>query len=87
MSKCCNVWTPVFQCYESWTPEFQDYSPMNLDFNSEIKPVISKDVDYTNVTNKPRINGVELVGDKSNEEILIGAMENSEIEALLKSFT
>lgn len=77
MSKCCNVWTPKFQSYPAW----------KLDFNSEIKPVIGSGLDYANATNKPRINGVELVGDKSNEEILIGAIENSEIESLLKSFT
>lgn len=86
MSKCCNVWTPVFQCYESWTPEFQDYSPMNLDFNSEIKPVISKDVDYESILNKPSINGVTLVGNKTNEEILIQPLSNEDIESLLARF-
>lgn len=86
MSKYCNVWTPVFQCYESWTPEFQDYSPMNLDFNSEIKPVISKNVDYESILNKPSINGVTLEGNKTNEEILIQPLSNEDIESLLARF-
>ena len=86
MSKCCNVWTPVFQSYESWTPEFQDYSPMALNFNSEIKPVISKNVDYSSILNKPSINGVTLEGNKTNEEILIQPLSNEDIESLLDRF-
>lgn len=86
MSKCCNVWTPVFQSYDSWSPVFQDYSPMNLDFNSEIKPVISKNVDYESILNKPSINGVTLVGNKTNEEILIQPLSNEDIESLLARF-
>ena len=39
---------------------------------------------YDELSNKPSINGVKLVGDKTNEELLIAAISNEEIEQLLK---
>lgn len=77
MSACCNV----------WKLKFHDSNPeMDLKFDTDIRPVIGSGLDYANATNKPQINGVELVGNKTNEEILIGALSNSDIESLLKSF-
>lgn len=76
MSKCCNVWTPKFQAYPG----------MKLKFNSDIKPVVGSGLDYANATNKPSINGVTLEGNKTNEELLIGALSNEEIEKLLTAF-
>lgn len=60
---------------------------MELKFDTEIKPVIGGGTnDYEALNNKPRINGVELFGDKTNEELLIAAISNEEIEQLLKAF-
>lgn len=63
------------------------YSPacrMDLNFNTEIRPVIGGTYDYTKLDNKPAINGVTLVGDKTNEELLIKAIPNTELEEILK---
>lgn len=76
MSDCCDIWKLKFQT-----------SPgMELEFDSEIRPVMGNGFDYDSAINKPRINGVELVGNKSNEEILIGSLSNNDIESLLKTF-
>lgn len=42
--------------------------------------------DYEQLKNKPKINDVELSGNKTSEEIGIKAMTNLEIEALLNNF-
>lgn len=59
---------------------------MHLNFGTEIRPVIriGGAESYDELTNKPSINGVELVGNKTNEELLIAAISNEEIEQLLK---
>lgn len=59
---------------------------IDLKFNTEIKPVVGGTRDYTKLENKPRVNGVELVGDKSDAELLILPISNAEIEQLLKAF-
>lgn len=59
---------------------------MELTFHTEIKPVIGGVRDYNQLSNRPSINGVLLEGDKTNEELLITAITNSEIEELLKAF-
>lgn len=56
----------------SWAPSF----------STSVQPVIS--MEYETMKNKPQINGVTLEGNKTNEEILIGAISNVEIEDLLK---
>lgn len=61
-------------------------SGIDLDISSEVKPVIGGVTDYNRLSNKPSINGIVLEGDKSNEEINIGAITNSEIEEILKQF-
>lgn len=70
-----------------WILKFKTCSETDLKFDSEIRPVIGSGLDYANATNKPSINGVILEGNKTNEEILIGALSNSEIENLLKAAT
>ena len=59
---------------------------MELKFNTEIKPVVGGVRDYAQLENRPMINGVELLGNKTNEELLITAITNDEIEQLLKAF-
>lgn len=41
---------------------------------------------YEELRNRPSINGVELLGNKTNEELLIDAIPNEEIEQLFKVF-
>lgn len=40
--------------------------------------------DYEKLKNKPHVNGVELVGNKSFEDVGLVALSNSELEKLLK---
>lgn len=75
MSTCNNTWRLKFMT----SPD-----DVKLNFDSKIVPVISSGLDYANATNKPRINGVELVGDKTNEEILICSITNEDLESILK---
>ena len=75
MSTCCNVWKLKFHD----SPE----SEMDLKFGTDIRPAIGTGLDYANATNKPQINGVTLEGNKTNEEILIGSLTNTEIDAIL----
>lgn len=49
-----------------------------------VKVMTGEATDYNNLRNKPRINGVELVGDKTNEEILIQSISNEDLEKILK---
>lgn len=51
---------------------------------SEEKVMVSGTSDYEKLKNKPRLNGVELVGDKSFEDVGLVALSNSELEKLLK---
>lgn len=60
---------------------------MDLDLGSDVRPVIGGTYDYNTLENRPRINGVELIGDKTNEELLIEALSNEDIEKALNSFT
>lgn len=59
---------------------------IDLQWTEEIKPVISTggSSNYNDLTNKPSINGVELVGNKTNEELLIDSISNEDLESLLK---
>lgn len=40
--------------------------------------------DYLEITNKPQINGIELSGDKSLEELGMESLTNLELEEILK---
>lgn len=41
--------------------------------------------DYNLLINKPKINGIELIGDRTNEEIKIEALSEFQIEEILQS--
>ena len=41
--------------------------------------------DYNDLINKPSIEGVELVGDKTLEELGVEALTNAEIDAIINS--
>ena len=41
--------------------------------------------DYNDLVNKPSINGVELVGDKTTEELDILPLTNDEIDDILRN--
>lgn len=74
--------------HDRWHLTFSNPDDLVLDFKSDIRPIfnVGESSDYNQMTNKPRINGVELYGDKTNEELNISSIENSEIEELLKNF-
>lgn len=61
-----------------------------LDANDEAREVEldamygSGTADYNKLKNKPRIEGVELTGDKSFEDLGATALTNEELEALLR---
>lgn len=76
------------RCNDKWHLTFSDPPDMALRFKSDIRPVINVggSNDYEQALNKPRINGVELVGNKTNEDLNISAISNGEIEDLLNSF-
>lgn len=73
-------------CNADWYPDFGDDQETVLDFGADIRPVISAANDYAKASNKPSINGVTLIGDKTNEDLNIRGISNAEIEALLKNF-
>ena len=69
-----------------WNPVFTDSTPLHIDLGSDVKPVIGTALDYELADNKPSINGVTLIGDKTNEDIHIGSLSNMDIENILNSF-
>lgn len=66
----------VFVSVEAQTNEYT--------VGSEERIVTSGTSDYGKLKNKPHLNGVELVGDKSLEDVGLVALSNSELEKLLK---
>lgn len=54
----------------------------NAMLNVESTTVVSVD-DYNRLYNKPSIEGVELVGDKSFEELNLQRLTNAELENML----
>lgn len=71
---------------DHWEPKFFDermkFTPK---FNQDIRPVFgSGTTNYEDLENKPRINGVVLQGDKTNEELKIDSISNSVLESILK---
>lgn len=56
-----------------------------LNFGTQVVPVLSGgSTDYNELSNKPSVNGVELIGNKTNEELDICPITNSEIEDFFK---
>ena len=64
----------------------KDDSEMVLEFDTDIRPIVGGGSDYGTLNNKPSINGVTLIGNKTNEELNIRGISNTEIESLLKNF-
>lgn len=56
---------------------------MDLKFETKIVPVFTVPTNYNDLENKPKINGVELFGDKTNEELNIKAITTAEIDVIL----
>ena len=54
----------------------------NAALNVESTTVVSVN-DYNDLRNKPRIEGVELIGDKSFEELNLQRLTNTELENML----
>lgn len=87
---------PSGDSFCTWEPVFQDSKPseihievcdqMDINLGSDVKPVIGTAPDYELADNKPSINGVTLIGDKTNEDIHIGSLSNMDIENILNSF-
>lgn len=74
------IWTT-----EEWNAIFgEEKDDTTLEFDTDIRPVLQGD--YNEIQNKPSINGVTLIGNKTNEELLIGAMSNGDIDNLIKNF-
>lgn len=58
---------------------------IELEWGTEIVPVIGSGTDdYNDLINRPSINGIELVGNKTNEELLIDSITNEDLEKILK---
>lgn len=74
MSGICGSCPPKVECDEK----------MELRFDLDIRPVIGGVNNYEALQNKPSINGVVLTGNKTNEELLVTAISNEDIEKLLK---
>lgn len=71
---------------DKWNLTFTDSCGMDVNLGSDVKPVIGTSMDYELAENKPSINGVTLIGNKTNEELDIGALSNMDIENILNSF-
>ena len=78
------------------TSELEGDIDNQIELDTEINPIVPviMDNDYNDLYNKPKINSVELVGDKTLDELDIQikgdypdqALTNSEIEELLNNF-
>lgn len=53
---------------------------------SEVKVVVGGTKNYSDLENKPQINGVELTGNKTNEDLNIRPLTNQEIESIMAKF-
>lgn len=63
----------------------EDDSELHLNLEEAVPSVMK---DYEKLTNKPRINGVELIGDKTSKQLKIKETEpltNLEIEEIIQS--
>lgn len=58
-------------------------SPIKVAVKTPINYV--NNADYEKLKNKPRINDVELIGNKTTADIGIGAMTNTEISKIVES--
>lgn len=64
--------------------EFDMDEQLNAQFGTVSEITKTIDNDYNNLVNKPKINAVTLVGDKSFEELGLERITNREIEELFR---
>lgn len=69
---------------DDWKLNFHETPPSKIEFGTDIRPILGGSNNYNQLSNKPLINGVELVGDKTNDELNICSITNSEIEDFFK---
>ncbi|MDD6530591.1 MAG: hypothetical protein PUF41_11500 [Prevotella copri] len=81
-----HTWHPIFTDGGTSSMVVDMCDKMDINLGSEVKPIIGTANDYALSTNKPSINGVTLIGDKSNEDLKMGSMTNMDIENILNSF-
>ena len=62
-----------------------DIQTSDGEIDTDIELSTSGTNDYNDLVNKPRINGVELVGDKTTEELDILPLTNAEIDEFMNS--
>lgn len=63
---------------------FKRDAPMDVSFETIIKVSDTAVSDYNNLNNKPSINEVNLIGNKSLEDLGLNVITNIELEELLK---
>ena len=62
-----------------------DIQASDGEIDTDIELSTSGTNDYNDLVNKPSINGVELVGDKTTEELDILPLTNAEIDEFMNS--
>ena len=62
-----------------------DVSISDTEIDTDIELSTNGTNDYNDLVNKPSINGVELVGDKTTEELDILPLTNAEIDEFMNS--
>ena len=62
-----------------------DIQTSDGEIDTDIEISTSGTNDYNDLINKPSIEGVELVGDKTLEELGVEALTNAEIDAIINS--
>ena len=62
-----------------------DIQTSDGEIDTDIELSTSGTNDYNDLVNKPSINGVELVGDKTTEELDILPLTNAEIDEFMNS--
>ena len=79
-------WVPVFQDKDEWNAVFEQEESTALQLGTAVQPVVGGATNYEKLSNHPSINGVTLLGDKTNEDLHIGSLSNMDIERILNSF-
>ena len=62
-----------------------DIQTSDDEIDTDIELSTSGTNDYNDLVNKPSINGIELVGDKTTEELDIIPLTNAEIDEFMNS--
>lgn len=60
----------------------EEEQEIEIDLEGEVSEIYV--YDYEKITNKPKINGIELVGNKSLQDLGLRPLSNTEIENLFK---